>query len=178
MIYGYFDQSTKTFKKWTRISSNVVILNKNKLSMADHVWVWHHSIIDATEGVTIEEGCQIGAWVGIFTHGSEHAIRLLGQRFVNIPNKNRIGYTRGSVQLGAYTFVGAGSIILPGVKIGKGCIISAHSIVNKDVPDYSIIGTTGISRMKTTDIDRRFHRKFDLSETYYDPILEELFRNK
>jgi lipopolysaccharide O-acetyltransferase len=27
---------------------------------------------------------------------------------------------------------------MPGVTIGKGCIIGAHSIVNKSIPDYTL----------------------------------------
>lgn len=176
MVYGYVDPSTREFRKWTRMSSTVAIINDRSLSVGDHVWVWHYSILDATEGIVVEEGCQIGAWVGIFTHGSEHAIRLLGRRFVHTPNSQRAGYTRGPVTLGAYSFVGAGSIVLPGVTIGKGCLIAAGTIVSKDVPDFSVVvGPTAEIKSRTTDLDRRFFRKHDFSDTYYDPeALEEL----
>ena len=81
MVYGIVDPATKKFRKFSRLSSSVVILSKPKLSIDDHVWVWHHSILDATEGIIIEEGAQIGAWVGIFSHGSEKSIRLLSSIF-------------------------------------------------------------------------------------------------
>lgn len=35
-------------------------------------------------------------------------------------------------------WIGANSIILPGVTIGKGAIIGAGSVVNKDIPDFAI----------------------------------------
>ena len=41
--------------------------------------------------------------------------------------------------IGAFSFVGAGSIILPGVKIGDHCIIAAGSVVTADVPDRTIV---------------------------------------
>ena len=37
-------------------------------------------------------------------------------------------------------WIGAGSILLAGVTIGKGAIIAAGAVVNKDVPEYSIVG--------------------------------------
>ena len=49
------------------------------------------------------------------------------------------GKTRASnVVLGNNVFVGAGSIILPGVHIGNRVIIGAGSIVTQDVPDNSV----------------------------------------
>lgn len=169
MVYGYNDVASRIFRKYTRMSSTVTIMNKEALAVGDHVWVWHYSILDATEGLVIEEGCQIGVWVGIFTHGSEKAIRLLGREFVHIPNTERRGYTRGSVRIGAYTFVGAGSVILPGVTIGTGCLIGTGSLVAKDIPDYSIVvGMPAKIVGSTIDMDAQLFKEQDYSRTYYD----------
>jgi acetyltransferase-like isoleucine patch superfamily enzyme len=169
MVYGYPDPATGIFRKWTRMSSTVTIMNPSSLSLGDHAWVWHYSIVDATAGVAIADGCQIGAWVGIFSHGSENSIRLLGEQFVHVPNELRLGYTRGAVTIGAYSFIGAGSIILPGSSIGKGCLISAGTIINKSIPDYSVVaGYPAEVKSRTVDLDRRFFRKDDPSDTYYD----------
>ncbi len=37
-------------------------------------------------------------------------------------------------------WVGSGAIILKGVRVGRGSIIAAGAVVNKDVPPYSIVG--------------------------------------
>lgn len=37
-------------------------------------------------------------------------------------------------------WIGRNCVILPGVKIGKGSIIGANSVVNKDIEEYSIYG--------------------------------------
>ncbi|HKL10089.1 MAG TPA: acyltransferase [Clostridia bacterium] len=44
------------------------------------------------------------------------------------------------VVIGDDVWIGARAIILPGVELGKGCIIAAGSVVTKDVPQYSIAG--------------------------------------
>lgn len=50
------------------------------------------------------------------------------------------GKTRAAnVIIGNDVFVGAGSIILPGVHIGNRVIIGAGSIVAKDIPDNSVV---------------------------------------
>ena len=49
-------------------------------------------------------------------------------------------FERITIRDGAW--IGAGSIILPGVKIGKDTVIGAGAIVNRDIPDhYRYVGT-------------------------------------
>lgn len=169
MVYGWRDRMTNTFRKYTRISSSVVIMSPESLAIGDHVWIWHYSVVDATEGIEIGEGCQISSWVGIFTHGSQSSHRLLGDRFVHTPNRIRDGYTRGPVVIGRYSFIGPGSIVLPGVTIGKGCLITAGTVVNKSIPDYAVVaGRPGRVVGSTIEYDARQFKSRDFSNTYYD----------
>lgn len=49
------------------------------------------------------------------------------------------GYTKvGKVSIGSNTFIGVGSIILPGVTIGDNVIIGSGSVVTKNIPDNSV----------------------------------------
>ena len=50
-----------------------------------------------------------------------------------------LGKTRAAnVVIGNNVFIGAGTIILPGVHIGNNVIVGAGSIVTKDIPDNSV----------------------------------------
>lgn len=50
-------------------------------------------------------------------------------------------YTKnGKITIGNDVWIGAGTIILPSVKIGNGAIIAAGAVVNRDVPDYAVVG--------------------------------------
>jgi acetyltransferase-like isoleucine patch superfamily enzyme len=40
--------------------------------------------------------------------------------------------------IGENTFIGAGAIVMPGVRIGRECIIGSGSVVTKDIPDNSM----------------------------------------
>ena len=59
---------------------------------------------------------------------------------VDDPRKigGRIDPNPRPVSIGDNSFVGFGSVILPGVNIGKNCVIGANSVVNRDVPDYCV----------------------------------------
>lgn len=39
-------------------------------------------------------------------------------------------------------WIGAGSVVLPGVTIGEGAVVGANSVVSKDVPPYTIVWGT------------------------------------
>lgn len=44
------------------------------------------------------------------------------------------------IEVGDDVWVGARSVILPGVKIGRGAIVAAGAVVTKNVPEYAIVG--------------------------------------
>ena len=50
-----------------------------------------------------------------------------------------LGYTRvANTRIGNNVFIGAGSIILPGVTLGDNVIIGAGSVVSKDIPNDTV----------------------------------------
>ena len=49
-------------------------------------------------------------------------------------------YRIGEVNIGSNVLIGANSTILPGVTIGDGAIVSAASLVHKDVPPGAFVG--------------------------------------
>jgi acetyltransferase-like isoleucine patch superfamily enzyme len=66
----------------------------------------------------------------------------------DIPMKEQ-GVTKDEVVIEDDCWIAANSIILAGVTIGKGSIISAGSVVTKDVPRYSIVGGVPAKIIKT-----------------------------
>lgn len=180
MIYGYFNRSPFNYRKFTRISSTAVLLDRSNIKIGDDVWIWHHSVIDGSCGVVIGEGVQIGVWVGIFTHSSHISIRLYGKKYIRTPREKRVGYIRESVEIGDYSFVGAGACILPGVRLGKGCIVSAGSVVTKSAPDYSVLAGNPAKIIGSSfDMDKKYFDDIVVRNSYFDQerIRQELNRN-
>src|SRR5690554_4373572 len=73
-----------------------------------------HCIINM--GASVDHDCQVCD----FVHVSPHATLC------------------GNVSVDEGSWVAAGAIVLPGVKIGKWRVIGAGSVVTKDIPDYSL----------------------------------------
>jgi maltose O-acetyltransferase len=89
--------------------------------------------------------------------------------------KIHLDYTRAAqVTIGNRVFVGAGSIILPGVTIGDDCIIGAGTVIRRDVPNGSIVTGNPAQIVDTTEHYKERHTKklADFLETVTD--IEEL----
>ena len=176
MVYGFKDHKSGRFRKYTRVSSTALLMEPQNIEMGDHVWIWHHSIIDGSNDVRIGEGAQIGAWVGIFSHGSATAIRLLGKSYIETPREERIGYTRAAVDIGDYTFIGAGAMILPGVNLGRGCVVAAGAVVSKSAPDFSIVaGAPAKVVGSVLPGDKKFFHDPLVQENYFAKDIVERF---
>lgn len=169
IVYGYYCKKTKQYLKKTRIASTAVIVDKKNLVIGDNVWINHYARIDASGGVDIGEGCQIGFACAILTHSSHIAIRLMGTEYMNHTPNKRIGYIHKPVKIGAYSFIGGGSYILPGVTIGKGCVVGVNAVVTKDIPDYAIVaGVPAKIIGSTKDVDRPFMNNPEVKRSYYE----------
>ena len=169
MVYGYYDKRLKCYLKRCRIASTAVITNKRNLELEDNVWINHYVRIDAAGGVRIGEGCQIGYGSCVLSHSTHNSIRLMGYHFMDYDAENRLGYIAKKTTIGRYTFVGGGSFIMPGVTIGKGCVIGVNSVVTKDIPDYSIaFGSPARIIGSTKDADLSYLDNPLAKKYYYD----------
>jgi acetyltransferase-like isoleucine patch superfamily enzyme len=63
--------------------------------------------------------------------------------YLNIHDPKKIGDRildeDSFVEIGDGSFLGFGTLVLPNVRVGKYCVIGAHSVVTKDVPDYCVV---------------------------------------
>lgn len=174
MVYGCYNRVQKKFCRNTRISSSAFITGGANLDIGDNVWINHYARIDASGGVKIGDGCQIGYAAMILSHSTHVAIRLNGAAFIKKDIPDRVGYILKPVEIGEYTFIGGGSAVLPGVKIGKGCVVGVNSVVTKDVPDYTIVaGNPARILGSTIETDKKFFDNSIVRESYYDQSLKK-----
>lgn len=135
---NYSVKLNNTLIEDTRIGSTTAIVGEAGLNLGVNVFIGYHNFIEATNGITIEEGCQITNFISILTHSSHNAIRYYGRDYRSSGTDLK-GYIKGSVTIGKYTFVGPHVTIMPNTSIGKGSIVSAFSLVKGEFPDFSII---------------------------------------
>jgi acetyltransferase-like isoleucine patch superfamily enzyme len=107
---------------------------KNLLVIKNNTYIGMNTIINGYAAkVTIGSNVSIAQNVNIMADSGPNASEVFQKIFPIIT---------GEIEIGDHTWIGASAIIMPGVKIGRFCLIAANSFVNKSFPDYSIIGGT------------------------------------
>jgi acetyltransferase-like isoleucine patch superfamily enzyme len=137
MLYGW-RAADGTWLAHTRISSSTHIESPAQLVLGDHVYVGHHNVLDASGGLTLEEGVQVTTHCALLSHSSHQALRLAGRSYWGDPDPP--GFVRKSTHVGAYSFIGAHSVLAPGCHIGRGVLVRAFSYVDGTVPDFAVVG--------------------------------------
>lgn len=79
--------------------------------------------------ITIGNNVQVTKDVYFHTHGGGHVARSLYPDFDCF----------GPIVVEEDAYIGSGSHIMPGVTIGKGCLVAAGSVVTKSTPPHSVI---------------------------------------
>ncbi|MEY4289549.1 MAG: hypothetical protein RLZZ30_1637 [Bacteroidota bacterium] len=150
----------------TRVSNTTYIDHPQNLVLGENVYIGHYNFIEASNGITIEEGCQLTTFINMTSHSSHMAIRLYGKDYMS---EKKDVYERGSIHIGKYTFIGAHSTIMPKTKVGKGSLIAAYSYVRGEYPDFSIIsGNPGKVIGDTRKLDERQLQQHPELRALYD----------
>lgn len=120
---------------------SVVLWAKKTLSIGSNFYIGRYSQIECDAIIgnnVIFANCV--ALVGRYDHNYEQVgrpIRLASQ----IRDKNYCWKGLNSkIIIEDDVWVGYGAIVMSGVKIGKGSIVAAGSVVTKDIDPYSIVG--------------------------------------
>jgi len=99
----------------------------DNVNIEQNVHITCHSRVVIGKDVSIAGGCAI---VDV-THPYQDVDdpRKIGDRLLLGPS---------FVEIGDRSLLGFNAIVLPNVRIGTYCIIGAHSLVTRDIPDYSV----------------------------------------
>lgn len=136
MLYGWRAADGRWLAH-TRISSSTYIETPSRLTLGDHVYIGHHNVIDASGGLTLDEGVQVTTHCALLTHSSHQALRLAGRAYWGADDPP--GFVRAASRVGAYAFIGPHSVVAAGSSIGRGVLVRAFSYVSGEVPDFAVV---------------------------------------
>jgi hypothetical protein len=115
------------------------------------VWIARNALLDeeTPELVTIEEGVRISYGTMLITHSD-------------------LDKEVGRIHIGRQSWIGAGSIILPGVTVGAYSVVGAGSVVNKDVPEDTRVAGVPARVIKAGGVPREW---IHVTDHNYDDVM-------
>ena len=118
----------------------------NLLEIGENTYIGMNTIINGfVEKVIIGSHVSIAQSVSIICDSGPNASLKLQRLFP---------LQQGEIKIGNHCWIGAFSMIMPGVELGEFCVVAANSFVKKSFPAYSIIGgTPAILIRKMTDAE-------------------------
>lgn len=159
---SYVSPDAKIYHRQVEICNNVFIGERVVIYQAPHGGMvkigqkthLHQEIIIETgeggrliigEDTHIQPRCQFSAYKGSIKIGSNVQIAPFCAFYpynhefkVNKTIKDQSLSTKGDIVIEDDAWIGVGVIVLDGVRIGKGAVVGAGSVVRDSMPDYSI----------------------------------------
>jgi acetyltransferase-like isoleucine patch superfamily enzyme len=124
-------------------AANVTVLEGGRVTIGAKTWINSGAVLGCAVKISIGDGVMVAHGVTIYDNNNhptelEKRIEIANQEYP--PNliswKNSI---KQEVLIGDYAWIGMHSIILKGVRVGRGAIVAAGSVVVKDVPEMCVV---------------------------------------
>lgn len=123
-----------SIQKHVSLDDGVVLLcngspKTNKISIDQGTYINRYTMLDAHLEISIGRNCMIGPYCYITdaNHGRATGALVKEQKMEAMP-----------VVIEDDVWLGAGVIVLPGVRLGRGCVIGAGAVVTGDVPPEAV----------------------------------------
>ena len=124
-----------------------------RLVIEDNTRIQFGVHIVATKSVVIGKNCNFSpnVYISDNAHGYEDVTKA--------PMYQRIKQLK-ETEIGDDTWIGR-NVCVYGCKVGKHCVIAANSVVNRDVPDFSVVAGSPARIVKRYDFETKQWRKTD-----------------
>ena len=109
------------------------------INIGKRVFINHACTFLDLGGITIEDDVQVGPKVNLITEN--HPLDPSQRKMLDLK----------SILIKRNAWIGAAATILPGVTIGENAVVAAGAVVNKDVPDNTIVGGIPAKIIKTIE---------------------------
>ncbi len=123
------------------IESNVTIKNP-KINIGRHTYIGNNTIIDACSSIGSFSSISFDVKIGLRNHPLNHISTspLFYSKYRRWLQKSSFDERDiKNVRIDEDVLISANAVVISGVHIGRGAVIGAGAIVNKDVPPYAIV---------------------------------------
>nr|WP_320193880.1 acyltransferase [uncultured Desulfobacter sp.] len=122
-------------EKSAKVHPSVIIRQGERVSIGKDCLINHNNVIQAGKFAgKVKIGNYVHTGPNVMIFAFNHGIEKNGQPSI------KQDYWDGDVVIDDDVWIGAGTVVTAGVRIGKGAVIGSNSVVTTDIPPYSIYG--------------------------------------
>ncbi len=127
--------------------------NVGKISLGNKVVIKDYALLFSYDGfIKIGDNCTINPFTVIYGHGGVtigENVMIAANCIIVSSNHNfdsveipmsQQGIRSEGIHIDSDVWIGSNVKVLDGIKVGKGCVIAAGSVVNRDLDSYGIYG--------------------------------------
>lgn len=162
--FSYYDDRDQTGDFFTRNVLHHYDFVGDRLSIGDFVAIAYGVQIFMNGGTHAMSGFSTFPF-NIFGHGWEDGF----------DPATWTAETKGDTAIDADVWLGTQAVVMPGVRIGCGAIVSAHAVVTRDVPPYAVVAGNP-ARVVRHRFDPDTTRRL-LAVAWWDWPVERISRN-
>ena len=122
------------------------------ISISAHCVINGNCYLDGRRGLHIGKSVSVSVGSRILTLGHD-------------PQSSNFEVVGGEVVIEDFAWIGAFATILPNVRIGRGAVVGAGSVVTKNVPDYAIVA--GIPAKVVGSRNQTLNYELDYSPLFF-----------
>ena len=102
-------------------------INRSNIKIGANSVINRNCYLDGRGGLVIGDNVSISPEVHLITASHD-------------PNSPHFDYVEQPISIEDFVWIGSRSTILPGVSLGKGCVVATGAVVSKNVDPYTIVG--------------------------------------
>lgn len=127
-------------------------LDVAKCRISPKVW-FGSSRVSIGRGTFINYGCMFNTSapivIGMNCDIGMNVVFVTSSHVIGPPDRRAGAATTAPISVGSGTWIGANSVVLPGVTIGAGCVIAAGAVVTKDCDAHGLYAGVPAKKLRS-----------------------------
>jgi acetyltransferase-like isoleucine patch superfamily enzyme len=118
-------------------------LRTGGLTIGEHTWINRDCLLDARDRLVVGSNVSISPGVAILT--TQHD-----------PDSPDFALVSKPITIEDHVWIGTRAMIMPGVRLGRGCVVAAGAVVTRHVPPMEIVAGVPARRVRTRGAEPRY----------------------
>ncbi|MCM1955884.1 acyltransferase [Bacteroides uniformis] len=147
--------------QWAELDDNCLIFDyafidaRNSLKIGKYSIIGWHCVVEGGANICIGDRCFLGPGAKLLCSTYEYDGVFTSQ----LLPKGAYSIKYGDITIEDDAYVGAGTVVMPGITIGEGALVGANSLVDRDLKPWTIYHGNPVKKVGERERPTEEHRK-------------------